>query len=317
MPQSINPDNPDTLNNPAKPKARSPWTVPFLVLALAIGGAMYRILVLHHLEQTSLLFVGIPVVLAFIVACTPRAGTVAGGVLKATALGLLLSGPLLGEGFICILMAAPIFFAVAMAIVGLVCLISKMGKKSNKTIVSCVVVAGLVPMGLEGTRPGLSFNREEVVTARRIVHASPDAVKNTLSQSQRLDLQLPFFLRLGFPHPTEAHGTGLLPGDLRRVHFAGGEGHPGDLVLKVVDAGPGYARFNVVSNETKVAHWLALESAEITWKAIDGDHTQVEWTLRYRRLLDPAWYFRPWERYAVTLAADYLIQTNAEPGSVK
>ena len=300
---------------PNNPEARSPWTVPFLVLALAVGGAMYRILVLHHLEQTSLLFVGIPVVLAFIVACTPRAGTVTGGILKATTLALLLSGPLLGEGFVCILMAAPIFFAVGLGIVGLVRLISKVGKKSKKTIVSCAAVVGILPMGLEGTRPNLSFNREEVVTARRVVNGSPDAVQNTLSQSPRLDLPLPFYLRLGFPRPTEAHGSGLQPGDLRSVHFAGGEGHPGDLVLKVVDSGPDFVRFNVVSNETKVAHWLDLESAEVRWKAVDVGHTQVAWTLHYRRLLDPAWYFRPWERYAVKLAAGYLIQANAAPES--
>ena len=39
----------------------------------------------------------------------------------------------------------------------------------------------------------------------------------------------------------------------------------------------------------------------------------MRWTLRYRRLLDPAWYFGPWERYAVRLAAGYLIDTVATP----
>ena len=39
----------------------------------------------------------------------------------------------------------------------------------------------------------------------------------------------------------------------------------------------------------------------------------MRWTLRYKRLLDPAWYFGPWERYAVKLTADYLIQTVATP----
>ena len=39
----------------------------------------------------------------------------------------------------------------------------------------------------------------------------------------------------------------------------------------------------------------------------------MRWTLRYKRLLDPAWYFGPWERYAAKLTADYLIQTVATP----
>jgi hypothetical protein len=41
--------------------------------------------------------------------------------------------------------------------------------------------------------------------------------------------------------------------------------------------------------------------------------TRVTWTLRYRRGLDPAWYFGPWERYAVRLAAAYLIESVATP----
>jgi len=303
--------------NSANPEKRSPWTMSFIVLAVAAGGAMYRILVLHRLEQTALLFVGIPAVLAFIVACTPRAKTVTGGILKATTLGLLLSGPLLGEGFICILMAAPIFFGVAMLIAGLVLLVRKEDNKSKKTLFSCVALIGLLPMGLEGTHPSFSFNREEAVTARRVVNATPLEVENTLRQSPRIDLPLPFYLRLGFPHPAEAHGSGLRPGDLRTVHFTGGEGHPGDVVLKVVEAGPNYARFIVVSDKTKVSHWLDLKSAEIRWTLAADGHTQVEWTLRYCRLLDPAWYFRPWERYAVTLAADYLIEANAAPNGAE
>jgi hypothetical protein len=70
-----------------------------------------------------------------------------------------------------------------------------------------------------------------------------------------------------------------------------------------------------VSDESKVAHWLDWEYADVRWRPVDGNSgfTEVEWTLGYRRLLDPAWYFRPWERYAVRLAAGYLIQTNATP----
>ncbi len=92
-------------------ETRSRWTVPFLVMAIASGCMMYRILVMRHLEQTSLLFVGIPVLLAVIISFTPKAKTTAGGIIKAISLALLLSAPLLGEGFICILMAAPIFIA--------------------------------------------------------------------------------------------------------------------------------------------------------------------------------------------------------------
>jgi hypothetical protein len=89
------------------------------------------------------------------------------------------------------------------------------------------------------------------------------------------------------------------------------------VVLSVTDAGPGWARFVAASDKSKIAHWLDWKSADVTWKAVDASHTEVEWTLRYRRLLDPAWYFGPWERYAVHAAADYLIRANATPGEAR
>jgi hypothetical protein len=292
-------------------KRSSRWTLPVLVLAIAAACLMYRILVLKRLEQTALLFVGIPTLLAVIVAFTPPAKTATGGILKATSLFLLLSAPLLGEGFICILMASPIFLAVALA-VGLA--VDSRRKHSKRTGLYCVVlVFTLVPMSLEGSHPRLSFDREEVVTVQRIVAASTADVSNALQRSPRIDLPTPLFFQLGFPRPVEAHGTGLERGDTRTIHFAGGEGNPGDLILTVADAGPGWASFVAVSDKSKIAHWLEWKSADVTWKAVDSSHTQVEWTLRYVRLLDPAWYFRPWERYGVRAAADYLIRANATP----
>lgn len=286
--------------------------LPFIVFAIAVGCLMYRVLVWKRLEQTALLFVGIPALLAVVVACTPKAKTLIGGTLKATTLFLLLSAPLLGEGFICILMAAPIFYAVALGIAGIITLIQTSAKNRKQNILPCLALIGILPMALEGSRPALSFNREEAVTARRVVHATTEEVEGALSQSPRTNLSIPFFFK-SFPRPTEAHGAGLKPGDLRSVHFAGGEGHPGDVVLRVVDSAPGHARFEAVSDKSKVAHWLAWEYADVRWQRIDSTHTQVEWTLGYRRLLDPAWYFRPWERYAVRVSADYLIRANATP----
>jgi hypothetical protein len=281
-----------------------------LVAGIAVAGLAYRLVVSQHLEQTALLFIGIPAILAVIVAATPRAKSVTGSIMKAITIALLLSGPLLGEGFICILMAAPLFYLVG-AIVGLIIASAKRHGKS--TMVSCLVLVGLLPMSSEGLHPRLSFNREETVQASRVIGASAELIEQALARSPRTDLPLPFYLRLGFPRAVEAHGSGLNPGDLRTIHFAGGEGHPGDLVMRVAEYGPGHLRFVAVADKSKVSHWLDWEAAEVNWKGIDASHTQVTWTLHYRRLLDPAWYFRPWERYATRLAADYLIQANATP----
>jgi hypothetical protein len=84
-----------------------------------------------------------------------------------------------------------------------------------------------------------------------------------------------------------------------------------------VESHIGYVRFNVVSDTCKISHWLNWESSEVNWRPVDAQHTRVNWTLRFSRRLDPAWYFRPWERYATRMAADYLIRANATPAEQK
>lgn len=291
---------------PEKPLDRSVVNLVFVILAVAAASIMYHVIVMKRLEQTSLLFIGIPTVLALIVAVTPKPKSAMGGVLRATTLGLLISGAFLGEGFICILMASPLFYLVAI-------IIGAARNSRNPTVLPALVLLGFVPMSFEGTHRKLSFNRDETVEATAIVKASSPQVEQALSRSPRTDLPLPYYLRAGFPRPVEAHGSGLKPGDLRVVHFAGGEGKAGDLTMKITDSTAGHVHLVAVSDQSKIAHWLDWEAADIRWQQIDGTHTRVTWSLSFRRLLDPAWYFRPWERYAVGLAARYLIEANAAP----
>jgi hypothetical protein len=296
------------MSDTKQPASKGRFGLFSLILAMTAGGVLYRILVRHQLEQTSALFIGIPAMLAMLLALTPSPKSATGGIMKGLTLALLLSGPLLGEGFICILMASPLFYCVGL-LVGAIIDISR--KKSSAARSSLLLVA--IPMCIEGTSPELSFDRAETVRASAVVDGSVEDVQQSLRRSPRTDLPLPLYLRLGFPRPTKAWGSGLEPGATRTIHFAGGEGHPGDLILKVEDARSGYARFVAVSDESKIAHWLDWRSSEIEWAALDASHTKLTWSIHFERRLDPAWYFGPWERYATQLAAEYLIRANATP----
>jgi hypothetical protein len=120
----------------------------------------------------------------------------------------------------------------------------------------------------------------------------------------------------GFPRPLAVSGDGLQPGDLRTIHFSGAEGDPaGDLVMRVTQRGPGYARFERVSDASKLTQWIRWDSSDVEWKAVDATHTAVTWRMQFERQLDPAWYFVPWERAAVHEAASYLIAANATPNA--
>jgi hypothetical protein len=286
----------------------SQWNLIYLILAVSTASLLYSLIVQRRLEQTSVLFVGIPAILSILVALTSKAKSVTGGIMKGITVMILLSGPLLHEGFICIVMASPLFYLVGL-IVGVTL---DRSRRKRQTTLSCLVLI-LLPMSLEGSVPNLSFNREETVRVSRIVDASDQEVELALSHSPRTNLSLPLYGRMGFPRPKAAHGDGLAVGDTRIIHFAGGEGHPGDLLLRIQESRPGYVRFVTVSDGSKIAHWLDWKSSETEWSAVDAHHTQVTWTLHFERRLDPAWYFGPWERYAVRLAADYLIRANGTP----
>jgi hypothetical protein len=282
------------------------WSLVGITLALAVAAVLYRVLVLGRLEQTAGLFIGLPTVIAIILALTPRAKSVTGLILRGTTIALLLSGPLLGEGFICILMAAPLFYLVG-AVVGLI--IDNQRKKSQRLY--AVVLLPLLLSSLEGTTPALTFPKRERVTVTKSIAMSAAALEEALAHPPRFAGPMPRFLRLRFPLPVESRGEGLTNGAPRVIHFAGGEGKPGDLTLRVADRGPGAVTFETVSDKSKVAHWLTWRASRVTWRPLRGDRTEVTWTIVYDRELAPAWYFGPWEHYATRLAADYLIDSVA------
>lgn len=307
-PESAEPD--DSLDDEGA-ATRARWILVSIIIALATGSVVYRLLVANRLEQTSALFIGLPAILAILVAMTGKSKSATGMIMNVMTLALLMSGILLGEGFICIVMAAPLFYLVAFAIGSIIDHSKRRGEES-KRMLSMMMLPFLL-LSVEGVHDKLSFPRAETVVAESIVEGNAAAVEEALSQTPRFDKPLPAYLRLGFPRPVETSGAGLDPGDWRRVRFAGGEGKPGDLVLEVVEHERGSVRFRVISDKSHISHWLDWREAEVRWTKIDEAHTMVRWSLRYDRRLDPAWYFAPWERYAAHAAASYLIDAAATP----
>ena len=227
------------------------------------------------------------------------------------ALALLIVSPLVGEGYVCILFAAPLFLVIGL-VVGL---IADSTRERRTRTLSCVALIFL-PMMLEGVVPQLTWNRTESAEATLMVEASTPEVETALAASPHIGTVLPRFLRIGFPRPLEAHGAGLALGDSRTIHFSGAEGDPpGDLVMRVAETRPGYVRFETVSDGSKLTQWLHWRSSEVTYAPVDATRTSVTWRITFDRKLDPYWYFTPWEKFAVHEGAGYLIRANAVPST--
>src|SRR5260221_5656969 len=87
-----------------------------VILGVSCASIAYRATVDHGLQQTAALFIGVPVILAIVVifATSPRTAT--GVACKAVTVGMLLSVLFLWEGFLCVLMAAPLVYLVAIVV---------------------------------------------------------------------------------------------------------------------------------------------------------------------------------------------------------
>ena len=291
--------------------SRDQWWLISLVLALTAGSLMYRMLVRADMTHSAAMFLGVPAVLAILLGLTAKAKTLTGGIVKGITLFLLIVAPLLGEGYLCILIASPIFYLVGI-VIGL---IADAGRKHDrqKATLSCVAVIFL-PMCLEGIVPELTLPREQIVESTLLVNAPAAAVEAALAQSPSLQTPLPAWLSIGFPRPLSTYGSGLSVGAKRTVHFSGAEGDPpGDIVSRVAETRPNYVRMETVSDSTKLTQWVRWQSSEVEWRKIDAQHTAVTWRVHFARQLDPAWYFVPWERFTVRQAARYMIEANATP----
>jgi hypothetical protein len=287
------------------------WWLISLVLALTAGSLMYRVLVRNDLTHSAAMFLGVPAVLAILLGFTAKAKSLTGGIVKGITLFLLIVAPLLGEGYLCILIASPIFYFVGI-FVGVIADAARRHGRTKATL-SCVAIVFL-PMCLEGVVQQLSFNRDQTVESTRIVDAPEAAVEAALAQSPSLATPLPAWLKIGFPRPLAAYGSGLEVGAMRTIHFAGAEGDPpGDLVSRVAESRPNYVRVETVSDSTKLTQWVRWQGSEVEWRPIDAQHTAVNWRVHFARQLDPAWYFIPWERFTVRQAARYMIEANAVP----
>jgi hypothetical protein len=288
---------------------RDQWTLVGVIIALTVAGALYRVFMANGLAQSSALFIGLPAILAIILTLTPRATSATGVIMKSTTVALLMSGAIFGEGFLCILMSAPLFYLVGAAI-GLI--VDYQRRKDKSPTLPIVVIVPILLSSLEGTTPALTFPRQEEIRVTKVVNGSPADVEHALAQQPVFDKTLPAFIRK-YPRPVRSSGEGLTVGSVRRMHFVGGEGSPGDLTMRVTKREPSSVTFTAESDTSHIRHWLTWRESHVAWRAAGAGRTEVTWTLRYDRELDPAWYFGPFERYATRLATEYLVDTLATP----
>jgi hypothetical protein len=302
---------PDTPNPPADAASpRQPLTSGqkawiSLVVIVTVGMGGFWLLRRDFLESTAL-FIGLPAFLALALALTQPARSLVGGIFKGATIFLLLLGPVLREGFVCILMLSPLYYLVVAIIAITANLIVKNNQKSR--LQALWLAPAIVLLSLESASGPLAWFNQDTVTVSRVFEATPGQIEAALGQPLDFSRPLPLFLALGFPVPSQNNDRGLTIGSQRRIVF---DKPASSFTFVVSERGEDWVRLTPVANNSPVADWLHLDLSEIRWQAVDQQRTKVSWSLGYRRRLAPAWYFGPLERFGVGQAAGYLLETLA------
>lgn len=287
------------------------WQIISVVAAAVVASLYYWGVSQLGLQHSALLFIGLPTVIALVVALMPTSHSAVGVSLQATTLFLVIATPLFKVPMIGVIVAAPLFYLMSL-LIGL--LFDRSRKRAHTDAITYALL--LMPfaiMSLEGISESLSFGRNNIVTTESVVMASAAEVEAALAEPPQFDQELPFLLSLGFPRPVSASGSGLQTGAQRRIRFDRGGGEAGELLLEVTIRRSAEVRFEVVEDRSQLSQWIRWKRANVFWYERSPGETVVRWQLEYDRLLDPSWYFSLWQQYCAVLAADYLIETGATP----
>lgn len=216
---------------------------------------------------------------------------------------LLGSSVVLFEGFVCVVMFLPIYFlVVSIAFVG--AWWSNCGQgKGGKTLGVLLPVMAL-SSSFEGTTETLSAERNAQADASRIVAQPPEQIMANLLLPIDLDVDRGWLLSI-FPMPYRVDAESLERGAVHRMHtryhrWFVTNTHEGEVHLQIVDFEPTRPRTRVVHDTSFFATYLTQISSELTL-------TPTVRPLDYRRNLDPAWYFRPLQQFAMREMAALFI----------
>jgi hypothetical protein len=285
--------------DPARDRRRRLWMSTLVIVAAAVG---VWIAAVTDQRDTAVLFVGLPALLALGIAWRPRARSLHGAVASGTTFALLLSAMLMQEGAICVLLSAPLVFAVTHAVAGAT-------RMLRRRMQAAIVLPLVVLASVEGIAPGWRIAPVQTVQVATVVDVPADELARHLAMGPDFSVaERPLLLRTGFPVPTDAHGDGLEPGDRWTFDYRGAP-----IVTEVTARDDDAVHFRLVHDGSKTARWLTWETASLVWAEGEEGTTDVTVRITFERGLDPSWWFGPVEDALVRAGAAYLLDALVPP----
>ncbi|MEV4768368.1 hypothetical protein [Micromonospora humida] len=295
------------MNEQDQPPRRTAANWVLAGLISAFGMMVFVATVLDGRADSALLFVLLPTALAATLALLPGR-TAHGRVFVITTIALLLAAVALHEGAICVILAAPLVYAVSH---GTTALIRALRDASRPYAV--IAVPLLLLPGLEGSGPAPRIAPDQSVEVVRVVALPADQVAARLAAGPRPVPVRSVPLRLlGVPTPGQVSGDGLDPGDRWVFGYHGSAHGPGGhLLAEVETVGVQRVGFRFVEDSSITARWFRWRHATLSWRAVDERHTEVRIRVDYTRGLDPSWYFGPIQQVLLGAGTGHLLDMMA------
>jgi len=232
--------------------------------------------------------------------------------LLATIIVMLASSAIIFEGFLCVLFAAPIYILFALLAFAVMPNreYPERFKKADVFKVSFVPLAVMV-ISVEGLTDTTSFPREEVITRTHILNLTPEQIHANLAQPVHLEEGRSKFLSI-FPLPDRIDAPDFAQGQTHTAYFTYQRWgftnvHRGETQLHIKTVEPLLVETEITKNTSYFSNYLTIHGTQIKMIPQADGATAVSLTIRYRRDLDPAWYFGPLQRRAIGESADYLL----------
>lgn len=291
------------------------WRLFTVVLVIGLSFSGFQFLQYRQFAATAALYMGIPLIFALAISLTPKAKTTVGATFKGMTIALLLSALVFMEGFLCIALASPILYSIALIVAAMADKLRKTYTNRNKVQFSAVITL-LFLASLEGTPYEIySFSNEYQVSYTEIVDKNPESIRENISNPAFSSASRPLFLRL-FPFPVNVSGQGLQTGAEHKVDFIYKKWivtneHKGSTVFRIVETTDNLVRFDIPHDNSYLSHYMTWNSSAVSLEPLGDNKTRIKWTLDFTRDLDPAWYFGPLQTYAAWLTAKVLVKNAA------
>jgi len=274
----------------------------------------FRLLFFSNSFHSSLLYIAIPFILSLVLYyMTPHTDGASWksrfwNNLRHTMIIWLASAIIMMEGYVCIIMAMPLFiFITFCSFLG-----QYIWEKSKDNYFKAYFIPVIIILSsIEGVTDETTFNRYNEVTYSKIINADIKTLSKRLHKQTNLINDRHWLISI-FPMPVNnVEQTEINKGGIRKYDFIYNRWfvtntHKGSIEVKFDEVSDSSIRTSI-EDTSYISNYMKLHGSELKFKKIDNQNTKITLTVKFDRLLDPIWYFEPLERFAVKRSAEYFV----------